>query len=422
MKSLVYFMIAASLIGAGNFSLGFGPFQLSIYRGLLIVLFATVLIVDFKNNENSLRTSKENRYSVLFMTVWLVYAVLSLVWVKDVSAWFKAVFFLGSGFMGIIVFIYYLRSLNDILNAFRAFVPMILFHNMVGWYEWITGRYMFLPAALVPTYQRVRYPVSTFGNTNNLGLFLIFSCFILFVFFISSERKILRFSYIAGIGSSLLLLFFTKSRASLLGLMFGLVFLFILSVRRKVAGRVFLALSGLLLLAVIIKPDLITSVSNKINTLLTFDFSQQSGSEFVRINLIKNGLEFWMSTIGFGTGAGNIEYWMEHFAVYNVAAVYNIHNWWLEILVCFGIFIFTGYIVFYVKLLQSMWDRIRNSSEKVNAAMAVGIMSFMIAYIIASISASSNMNSEWLWVFWGIVIAYQGLRSQKTEEKKITDE
>lgn len=417
MKILVYFMIAASLIGAGNFSLSVGSFQLSVYRSLLIVLFLTVILEDIKRKKISLHYGRSNHYSVVFITFWLIYALLSVTWVKDYSAWFKAVFFVGSGFMVMIVLLYYFRTKEDLLHAFWAFLPFIIFHNIVGWYEWITGRYLFLQGARVLTYQRVQYPVSTFGNTNDYGLFLLFSCFILFICLMNSRKKLLCFSYIAVILSSVVLVYLTKSRASLLGLLLGAGFLLLVSVRKKEFGRVFLSALLMLLFACVIKPDLITNVVSKVDTMLTFDFSQQAGSEFVRINLIKNGLVFLMSTIGFGTGAGNIEYWMEHYAVYDVVTVYNIHNWWLEVLVSFGIFIFTGYLVFYVKLMLSMWTRFRHSNDKVNVTMAIGILSIMVAYIIASISSSSVMNSEWLWVFWGMVIAYQGISDNETARR-----
>lgn len=415
MKTVAYFMIALSCISAGFLSVSVGPFQLSLYRGLLIILFLTVVIKDIKQGRMSLHCRKDNRYSAIFITFWLIYAVLSVLWVKDYSAWFKAVFFIASGFMSMVVLLHYFRSQEDILDALRAFLPLIFFHNIIGWYEWITGRYPFLQGERLLTYQRVRYPVSTFGNTNDFGLFLVFSCFILFVCFICSRRKVFRISYITVILSSFVLIFFTKSRASLIGLIIGIVFLLFVSFRKRDMSRIVITLFFIALLILIIKPNLVMTVLDKIDTLLTFDFSLQTGSEFVRINLIKNGIEFFISTIGFGTGAGNIEYWMENYALYYVATVYNIHNWWLEILVSFGIFVFAGYIVFFTKLMLSLWHRFRHSTEKGDAVLSIGILSIMIAYIIASISSSSNLNSEWLWVFWGIAIAYQGVQPKTTE-------
>lgn len=409
MKRLVYFMIAVSMIGAGPLSVSLGPFQLSVYRALLILLFVTVLLSDVVSKKNTVKFSKDNQYSFLFFALWLIYAVLSVAWVKDYSAWFKAVFFLGSGFIGLIVVSFYLRRKEDILHALQAFLPMILFHNIVGWYEWSTGRYLFLQGARVLTYQRVRWPVSTFFNSNDYALFLVVSFFILIICFVSAKRKLLRLAYIAIMLSSVVLLYLTNSRSSLLGLVIGTVFLLIISVRKKSVWRLVIALFGVLLLVVIFKPDLMSNVVHKVDAVLTFDFSKQSGSEFVRINLIRNGFEFLITTFGFGTGAGNIEYWMERYAVYNVSAVYNIHNWWMEVLVSCGLFVFVGYVIFYVKLMRSMWIRFRKSRNRTDIVLSAGILSIMVAYIVGGVGSSSNMNTEWLWVFWAIAIAYQGM-------------
>jgi teichuronic acid biosynthesis protein TuaE len=158
-----------------------------------------------------------------------------------------------------------------------------------------------------------------------------------------------------------------------------------------------------------LNPESIKSLFISINENLNINFSSQSGSDFVRINLIKNGLFFLISTLGFGVGAGNIEYWMSHKAMYNTGGVLNIHNWWLEILVGYGVVIFIMYIVFYFKLFRSFYRKFKYSRSKVDMSMSLGIMCFMIGYVIGSISSSSNISSEWLWVFWGIAIAYQGV-------------
>ena len=152
-----------------------------------------------------------------------------------------------------------------------------------------------------------------------------------------------------------------------------------------------------------------SNVVHKVDAVLTFDFSKQSGSEFVRINLIRNGFEFLITTFGFGTGAGNVEYWMENYAVHNVSSVYNIHNWWMEVLVGCGLIIFVGCVIFYVKFMRSMWMRFRKSRNRTDIVLSAGILSIMVAYIVGGVGSSSNMNTEWLWVFWAIVIAYQGM-------------
>ena len=157
-------------------------------------------------------------------------------------------------------------------------------------------------------------------------------------------------------------------------------------------------------------PELITNLLYTIDEQLYFRFSEQ-GSDLTRLNLIKNGFIFLFETCGFGTGAGNIDYWMANYGVYYTGTIENIHNWWMEILTGYGIVIFIMYIVFYVKLFLSAYKKFKTSEDKVDISISLGIMCCMAGYIVGSISSSSNISSEWLWVFWGIAIAYQGMSS-----------
>ena len=127
-----------------------------------------------------------------------------------------------------------------------------------------------------------------------------------------------------------------------------------------------------------------------------------------RLNLIKNGFIFLFETCGFGTGAGNIEFWMANYGVHYTGEIENIHNWWMEILTGYGIIIFIMYIVFYVKLFLSAYKKFKTSEDKVDISISLGILCCMAGYVVGSMSSSSNISSEWLWVFWGIAIAYQG--------------
>ena len=164
-----------------------------------------------------------------------------------------------------------------------------------------------------------------------------------------------------------------------------------------------------------------------VNKYLTIDLSADKGSDFVRLNLIKNGFIFLYRTCGFGTGAGNIEHWMSNYGVYYTSDILNMHNWWMEILVSFGVFIFALYLIFYIKLIIDMLHKYKINNNKMNKTLSISFISCMAAYVIGSISASSNISAEWLWVFWAISIAYQGINSASCTQnspiiKRVHDE
>ena len=361
-----------------------------------------------KDKKIRLNNQKSNSYSIKFMFIWIIYA-FSLAWVKDYNAWMRNLFFLFIGLLSYIIISKYLKSKFDILLAFRLIFIMILIHNLLGWYEIYTNNYIFLSIDRIAKYTRLNHPVSTFGNTNDYATFMLFSVWVSYICLINAKNIISKFIYISLIISSVLLLISTSSRANLLGVILSMMLFIVLSMKRKKTRNISLALLGIVFLIVLLNPESIKSLFISINENLNINFSSQSGSDFVRINLIKNGLFFLISTLGFGVGAGNIEYWMSHKAMYNTGGVLNIHNWWLEILVGYGVVIFIMYIVFYFKLFRSFYRKFKYSRSKVDMSMSLGIMCFMIGYVIGSISSSSNISSEWLWVFWGIAIAYQGV-------------
>ena len=195
----------------------------------------------------------------------------------------------------------------------------------------------------------------------------------------------------------------------MLGLLLSVMVFVVLSMRRKRTRNFLLTILGVVFLMVLLNPEIIKNLFGLISENLYFNYSSQGGSDYVRINLIKNGLFFLISTFGLGVGAGNIEQWMIGKAIYNTNGIINMHNWWLEIIVGYGLLIFIMYLVFYIKLFKSVYRIFKYSRNEIDISISLGIMCFMVGYVIGSVSSSSNVNSEWLWVFWGIAVAYQGI-------------
>ena len=141
-----------------------------------------------RNGKIQLRYSQENKYSIQFFLFWLIYAIFTLGWVKDYISWVKAVYFIALGFICIIIYANYFRTTDDILLVLRLFSLMIIVHNIIAWYEVITGNYMFLSADRILRYTRNGYPVSIFNNTNDFATFILFSIFILYICLMNSKK------------------------------------------------------------------------------------------------------------------------------------------------------------------------------------------------------------------------------------------
>ncbi len=411
-KKLVYLCLIASLIGASVVSVDLRIFQLSIFRALIIIIALIMLLETLMTNKGiHIGNESENNYSIIFMLVWLLYAFFTLGWVNDYGLWIRSVYFIGSGFLCVVIFNRYLRNKFDIIKAFQLVGIMIIFHNLIGWYEVITGDYWFLQLDRMASYSSRSIPVSMFNNANDYATFMLFSVFITYICAINTKSIIFKLIYITTIISSVSLLVMTGSRSNVLGLIFAVAVFVRFSFHNKRTRRTLSMILLLGFMVILFRPEYLSNLVNIIDQNIYFGFFEQSGTDFVRINLIKNGLLFLVTTFGFGTGAGNIEYWMGNYGTFYTGSILNIHNWWMEILVDYGLIIFIMYLIFYIKLFLSNYRKFKRAENKTDMSISLGIMCCMAGFVIGSISSSSNISSEWLWTFWAIAITYQGIEA-----------
>lgn len=66
----------------------------------------------------------------------------------------KSNFFVGSGFLCIWVTSHYLKTKNDIVNAFGVMWVMVVLHNVIGWTELLTGVYRFVDVTRFDRYNQ----------------------------------------------------------------------------------------------------------------------------------------------------------------------------------------------------------------------------------------------------------------------------
>jgi teichuronic acid biosynthesis protein TuaE len=409
---IIYFAIAASFLAHRVIYIQLPDFRLSPYR-ISLVLLVFGLIVELWKKEITLSElffPKKSRFSIWVFIIWSLYAILSVFWVYDRGEWFRDVFFITSGTFMIVFLNAHLNSIDKIKRALIPAVIMLAFHNTVSWYEIITRNYHFVtePNAVAYAKAAKRVPISTLTNPNDLAMALMFGIVFATILFLVSKR--IRYKVFLGllVFSSLILLIQTNSRANVLGFIMGILFvslLFLKMVRLRFRFlSIFIMLMGIIILEA--QFGLFSHIWHSY-------FNSLSGnSESTRVNLLKNGLVFLKETWGLGVGAGNIEYWMENFSVYPTGRITNIHNWWGELLTGYGIIVTSLYLLFYMLLFYSMYTKYNQSNNVHIKIFSAGFMTLMVMFILSSVSSSSNIIRDWLWVSWGIVIAFQNLESE----------
>ena len=138
---------------------------------------------------------------------------------------------------------------------------------------------------------------------------------------------------------------------------------------------------------------------------LIHQYILQMASIDERLNLIRNGLHFLYSTFGFGVGAGNIEYWMANFPKYDVV-VLNIHSWWAEILVEYGIFVFAGYVSLYLGILYKLIRVYFSTTSCFEKLFCTTLTLSLCGFSIACNGPSSFLNITAQWYIFGIALAF----------------
>lgn len=400
-KKLLYVAIFFSTLGAHEIvSFSVAGAQMSVFRFLILVSLLACVCNGMKG-QMLILTKRKNSYSVIFYFIWFLWTIVSLLWGKDIGDWFRNMFFLFLGLTEIILFTNYFKSDEDILNACKAFLAGITIQSIIGWYEIITKNYYFIEM----NEKNLRYyvnsnnyvPVAMTGNPNNfacmmfVGIFLAYTCWTCAK---KSKGKLLN--VILGI-NCIILLFATQSRAGILA--FALASLMLVLLKAKKRTSIILFSFGFLIMS-IFAIFILQHISNN---------GLQEGSDSIRFNLILNGLYFVYETYGFGVGAGQVENWMAEKALWDTASVTNVHNWWMEILSNYGILLFIGYLIFYIKLLADNLRNVKNVSYSGYNKISILVCVIMTGFIIASIGPSSVMSIEWIWIIWAIFISYQGI-------------
>ena len=410
-KKLCFLLIMLVSLGGANFlAINMSFFQLSLYRIVLLITISALFCGCWKYGYRGIRNSF-SRYSVAFLICWLGWAIFSLGWAVDLTSWFKAVFFLGCAAACTLIFVYTMRDFNDIRICFKCFLGVGLIHSMIGVSEIISGHYFFKDELTSKALAKDRMPVSNLGAVNEFATYIFILFFITLALMQHAKTKAEKMIYTAFLYIAAVLIVFSSSRANMIALLIA-VFIYLCSTKniKVVILGAGMAVIGLGFIQLALQVDIWSVIQTKIiNILKTLDFTSTKESMGIRKSLLYSGLDFIKRTCGMGVGAGNIEYWLRYKNTVDVSKIYNIHNWWAEIAVSYGVGIFTAYILFYIGLIYSSYKAKVQAHDKKLKNFYSAILSCEVGFIVASVSGSTLISAEWLWVFWSVIITMQNI-------------
>ena len=408
-----YLMIAvypSGIFGVSIWAYQVSRFQIFPYRLLILLVWVFFIIsIIAKKGTLDLKSIKVKAFG-LFLLIWFIYSLLSITWSIEKFAAIRSVTFLFLSFSVISFSVVFFDSVDDLYIVTIIWLVVLGVTLFIGISETIdgydlTGSRFYLPdisfSAIAPR--------AFFGNPNNFATFLTLSTPLVLSFFFFS-RKYHRIVFLFIFLASLYVMILTGSRLNYLALLLIIVYFIAIAIlSRRIKIEFNILIIGSLLLLLVFRGRIFQEMGSLLYSFqsLMAEIAEPTRSIGIRINLIRNGFSFLLSTWGFGVGAGNFESWMQTRALYSTRNIINPHNWYLEVLANYGILIFVGYLVFYWSMLKKTYQILRTHWNNPKMRLiGVAVLGSLIGFLLASMSPSYVIAFRPQWLIFGLGLSY----------------
>jgi teichuronic acid biosynthesis protein TuaE len=377
---------------------------------MLFMWFLFLIELSLKNGRFNVSTIRVKVY-LKFLGLWLCYSFLSIVWAISKYDGVKNIIFLFNGISMIFFLVHYLRDFNQLKRLYFLWLIVYTVLLIVGIWEVTTGNHLKTSALSREVKPWLLFaPTTVFTNQNDYATYIVLTLPMVLSFIRYCYNSTARIVGILLILTGLWLLVETISRSCYIAFFSGLTFWFMFLLGLKTKLRL-LAITILIAVIFIVAFPIKTryfldKVENQVaslpNTLFPAESNEPHG---VRMRLIKNAIYFFVLSAGFGVGAGNIEYYIKNFKIYPVRHHTNVHNWWAEILANYGVFVFLGYLIFFLSLLYQLWHAYNKQSNRIEKMLCEGLLVGLICFIMASTSSSSIIALKPHWIYFGFALS-----------------
>ncbi|PLT35721.1 O-antigen ligase [Bacillus sp. V5-8f] len=411
--------IASSFIGAALVSVKVASISIFPFRILIAFTWLLVIIEMIKRRQLTYFRDVNVKWVFYYFIFWILYGLVAMNWSAQPIETVKELIFLGTGISLVILTVALLRDEKSYIEFFTIWIVMGILLIGIGLVNNLLQIHLPISRITeVSAYQK-HIPTSVFVNENDFGSFLAIS----FFFFVSLAKNGKRIIYnlIGAMGAllSVYLIVETNSRANYIAVALGAVFwfLFLLNRRQKMAFTLLAAIPFIGILFVLRSrlDNIFLNLSSQITSLLPGNGGGAAGSVDIRENLLRNARTFIENSFGFGISPGNVEFYMKNFGVYDTHQDYNIHNWWAEIFVHYGLLIFTGYILLFIFLFISLYKIKRTIRTNHTKLITEALLCSILVFIFSSISPNSFMALNYNWLFLAFAVGYVNLHSNKAQ-------
>ncbi|MEK4869912.1 O-antigen ligase family protein [Niallia sp. FSL W8-1348] len=406
-KNAMYALLLSTFLNQSIISINIGPFSIFLYRILLILaivlyistaLYRKRVIEDFYNSRIP--------FIWLFFGGWILYGVISVLWSVSIMASLKYMSLLVMG----IAFVYLanrtFKTRRQLQYFLAGWLGMTVLLVGIGFVNYCFSIQLPSSGLYGASSYKLSYPTAVFFNQNDFAVYLGISFFFFVAVGKNAKRTMLKGCMLIFSMLVILLIYLTESRAALLALVGGgLVYLFLLIPKRWKRLTLQIICGLVLLGGLFVANRGIVKVQNLIESAEQYELNEVLPSNLARINLLRNTFSYLLDSYGFGIGAGNIPYYLEHKSYFPTGNVYQVHNWFAEIAGNFGLVTLLGYVIMLIYAWFAFYRIYEKVSSRTDKMLLEACMVGMVSFLISSISPSSVMNLYFHWVFLGFILS-----------------
>ncbi|MDF2946812.1 MAG: hypothetical protein K0S51_1491 [Bacillales bacterium] len=415
-KIVILILIISNFIGPEIFNVNIG-IRVYLFR---VVSFFLVCILFYKyflmKNKFDISQIKE-KYLVGFFLFWLSYGIISSIWSYSLLDHYVEMKYIISGVVLILLITYFFREEYDYVVLLNFWVLISMLFIILGCWSYLTGHHLPISRYNIIKSLKDNIPTATFVNENDYASFLNISVGIILGCIGYVKNSLHKLSLLVSIPLIILIVYITDSRSNLISIMLIILVWFLVFMNKRIRNLILIFSIVLVPLSMLVTSKVFTLISmifEKIESIFVQEKSGQSTS--IRVNLLKNSINFVEDSKGMGVGAGNGEFYIKYFSSFDTKGTLSLHNFWMEILVNYGLLIFFGIILTYIYLLIRLyyfWNNYRKN--EFHRYISSSLFLALVGFPLAVISPSSSLPLGYVWMIMAFSVGY--INSQRVKER-----
>lgn len=383
-KSNIYDNILTTFIALQCFGQIGGTFQ---PIRVMVILSAPYIFTFYFKNKDAL---KSIFYERLLFSVWLLYGLISILWVTEPSDGLKEILYLTvNSFAFFLTIVLANKSNHPQKSIIKGWIALFLATLPIALYELWFDNHLSIATqegGMVMNYTynvfERRFASVTYGNLNEYNLILCYTVpFVLGLLLSSKNKKIAILNWLVAFLLSYIIIV-NGSRAAFLSL---IIAYFVFSLYYIKSKKSFRTLIGIVIIAIYV----ISMYADKIFGVVLARFSEQGLTDDGRTEIFSVGIKSLSETYFFGVGAGNFISTMDK--VYHLELT-SPHNLLLEIAVQYGLVV----LLLFIGYLFRLFKKQKNNLNPMNKFIIVGSLCM---FPLTSTIDSGYILNTWIWMF-----------------------